>query len=213
MSDTPSRVNEETATMRARFIALSSLAVAGLSFSCAANADVVRCSDANGKTLYTDTACPAGAHAVGAIPVPQPCASDDCERRRERALMDARERVRAEKEQLAAYTADRHQREIEERRLDEARYEAELRSVQPAPVTADEVAYPVYPIAGFPSWCGKRCLKNHHPRFKIAGIRIHENRVVNDNVHAARHVGIEGRRRAPPTANRMVTSDLSPRNR
>jgi hypothetical protein len=148
-------MNEENAIMRAQLIALSVLAVAGLSG--AANADVVRCSDANGKTLYTDAACPAGAHAVGAISIPQSCASEDCERHRERDLMDARERLRAEKEQLATYTADRHQREIEERRLDESRYEAELRSVQAVPVTADEVVYPLYPLGGLASRCGRHC--------------------------------------------------------
>ncbi len=151
--------------MRMRLFALSVLAATGFLSHTAANAEVLRCSDAAGKTLYTDSARPAGMHAVGATSLPQACTTEDCDRRREREVAEARERIRAEKEELAIYTAARHQREIEDRRLDEARFEAGLRSAAAAPATAEDVVYPAYPVIGFPSRCGKHCLaplRHHH---------------------------------------------------
>jgi len=149
--------------MRARLIALSLLAAAGILPSAAANAEVFRCSDADGKTLYTDSACPAGMHAAVVGSIAQACVSEDCERRRESELAQANERVRVEKEQLAFYTADRRKREIEDRWVDEARYEAELRSMQSAPASPVEAVYPIYPaypVAGISSKCGRHCLKS-----------------------------------------------------
>ena len=158
--------------MRARLIEFFLLAAAGLLSYTTANADIIRCSGANGNTLYTDSSCPAGMHAVGVTSLPQTCATDDCERRREREGAEARERVRAEKEQLAAVTAERHKREIEDRWLDEARYEAELRSADAAQVATAEAVYPVYPVIGIPGRCGRHCLPNPQHR-----------RVGNDNRH------------------------------
>jgi hypothetical protein len=157
-------INEETAHMRVQFIAVCLLSAGGALFQAAANAEVTRCGDANGKTLYTDSACPAGMHAVRVTPVAQTCASEECERRREREIEGAHDRARAEKDQLAAYTTERYRRETEDRRLDEARYEAELRSMQTVPASSDEVVYPVYPIAGYPSRCGKHCFTPPRPR-------------------------------------------------
>jgi hypothetical protein len=151
--------------MPARLFALSLLAVAGVLMHATAHAEVLRCNDANGKTLYTDSACPAGMRAVRAAVIPQACTTEDCERRREREVALAHERVRAEKEQLAAFTAERHKREIEERWIDEARYEAELRSAAATPIEPAEVYYPAYPLYGYGGICGKRCIKNpprHH---------------------------------------------------
>lgn len=34
-------------------------------------ADVTRCTDAHGRVIYTDQACPAGAQQTGAVPVPE----------------------------------------------------------------------------------------------------------------------------------------------
>ena len=151
--------------MRMRLFALSLLVAAGFVSHTAANAEVLRCSDAAGRTLYTDSACPAGMHAAGATSLPQACTTEDCDRRREREIAEARDRLRAEKAELATYAAVRHQREMEDRRLDEARYEAELRSAAVVPVASEDAVYPVYPIVGFPSRCGKHCLaplRHHH---------------------------------------------------
>jgi hypothetical protein len=150
--------------MRTRLISFFLLAAAGLLSHSTANADILRCSDAKGSTLYTDSACPAGMRAVRATPLPQSCSTEDCERLRERDIEQARERLRAEKEQLAAYTAERHKRELEDRWLDEARYEAQLRSAAAVQASYDEAVYPVYPLVGIPARCGRHCLTNPHRR-------------------------------------------------
>ena len=174
--------------MRARLIAFFLLAAAGsLSYS-TANADIIRCSGANGNTLYTDSSCPAGMHAVGVTSLPQACATDDCEYRREREAAEARERVRAEKEQLAAVTAERHKREIEDRWLDEARYEAELRSAEAAQAATAEAAYPAYPVIGIPVRCGKHCLPNPH---RHVGNDNRHDHMKGGNQHAIRTAGNE----------------------
>ena len=150
--------------MREQLIAISLLAAVGLLSHTAANAGVMRCSDARGNTLYTDSACPAGMRAVDVSSFPQSCTTEDCDRRREREIDEARERLRAEKEELAAYAAERHRREIEDRWLDEVRYATELSSIQTARAPANEVVYPGYPIVGFPLRCGMHCLspRRHH---------------------------------------------------
>lgn len=175
--------------MRLLLIFLSLLVSAGALSHAAANAEVLRCGDASGKTLYTDSACPAGMHAVGVPALPQSCSSEECQRRREREFEAAHERVRAEKEQLAAYATERHRQEIEDRWIDLARYEAQLRSMQTIPASSDEVFYPAYPIAAFPSRCGKRCLAPrhhrvsqpvHHPAHRAAPEPRRASRVVRD---------------------------------
>jgi uncharacterized protein DUF4124 len=149
--------------MCVRLIALLLLTAASLLSQAQANADIIRCGDANGDTLFTDTACPPGMRNVGARSFAQTC-TEDCARRRERDLKEAQERLRAEKEELAAYTATRHKQEIEDRWLDEARYEAELRDGKAGQTASnDEGLYPVYPLIGFRS-CGLHCLAFPHHR-------------------------------------------------
>ncbi len=157
--------------MRVRLSTLFLLTAASLLSQATANADIVRCNDANGNTLYTDSACPAGTRVVGSTSFPQSCTTEDCERRRERDLKDAHERARAEKEQLAAYTAERHKREIEDRWLDEARYEAELRSVGARQASSDEGLYPAYSFVGTPWRCGAHCFAfPRHRHVALTGI-------------------------------------------
>jgi Domain of unknown function (DUF4124) len=157
--------------MRVRIIALFLLAAASLLSQATANADILRCNDANGNTLYTDSACPAGMRVVGSTSLPQSCTTEDCERSRERDLKEAYQRIRTEKEQLAAYAAERHKREIEDRWLDEVRYEAELRSGEAGQASSDQVLYPVYPLVGIPLRCGRHCLPfPQHRRFPVSGI-------------------------------------------
>ena len=143
-----------------RNIAALVLCMSGLLLTASAHADIFRCSNAEGKTLYTSFPCPDGMRTINAMPAPQSCGTDDCNQRRERELADARERARMEREQLAALTAERHRRGIEDQRLAEMRYEAELRN-EAASQAAEEAPYPVYAVGGYALRCsGPRCLNN-----------------------------------------------------
>jgi hypothetical protein len=171
--------------MRVRLIALLLLTTASLLSQAPANADIIRCNDANGKTLYTDSACPVGMRAVSVTSFPQSCTTEDCERRRESDLKEALERVRAEKEQLAAYSAERNKREIEDRWLDEARYEAELRDGKARQAASnDEGLYPVYPLTGFRRCC--LAFPHHWPRLLTR---------ISDIDHKNHHMKIPDERR------------------
>jgi hypothetical protein len=143
----------------------------------AAHAGVMRCSDATGNTLYTDAKCPDGMRSASVISLPQSCATNACELRREREVNEANERVRAEKQQLAAYTAERQQRELEYRWLDEARAEAASRQAMPAQTAADEPVYPAYPLFSVPVRCGTRCAAFASPhRRPLRGVGTVERR-------------------------------------
>lgn len=199
--------------MRVRLIALFLLAAASLLSQATANADIIRCNDANGNTLYTDSACPAGLRVVGSTSFPQSCTTEDCERRHERDLKEAHERVRAEKEQLAAYTAERHKREIEDRWLDEARYEADLRRGEARQVSSDEVLYSAYPLVGIPWRCGTHCFPfpqhRHLPLSRIGDIdHGHHHMKSPGDRRDARAAGNEPRhlQRSTATGRRTVPS-------
>jgi hypothetical protein len=144
--------------MRERLFATFLLAGACLLASFSAIAGVTRCTDTNGTTLYTDSTCPAGMRTSYIASFPPACSSEDCERRRERDLEEANVRVRAEKEQLAAYTAERRKRELEDRWMDDARYQRDLREAA-GPPSSEEPVYADYSIAGIPLRCGMRCRK------------------------------------------------------
>jgi hypothetical protein len=132
-----------------------------------ANNGIVRCIDEDGNALYTDSTCPAGMRAGGSLEMSQSCTSEECERRRELDLQEARERARAEKEQLDLYRTERHKREIEDRWLDEARYEAELRSKESLAGNSGEVLDTVV----MQSSCGARC--RTHAKIADADLRHH----------------------------------------
>lgn len=192
--------------MRARFISIFLLAAADLLLPANAHADIHRCNDANGNTLYTDSACPAGTRAVATTATPQACTTEECDRRRERELREANDRIRADKEELAAMTAERHKRESEERRLDEARYQAELRSAAATQVGPDEaVYYPAYPIVGYPVNCGRHCF----PRRRVGSVG-HKHDHMHDNMQGPRNhgdmraVGNDQQRARPATGARFI---------
>ena len=155
--------------MRERLIATFLLASAGLLANFSADAGVLRCTDSNGKTLYTDSVCPGGMRTSYLASLPQICATEDCERRRERELAEANVRVTADKEQLAAYTAERRKRELEDRWMDEARYQSELREAAGSRVSWDEPIYADYSTVGIPWRCGVQCKTFPHRR----GAQIH----------------------------------------
>lgn len=137
-----------------------------------ARADIFRCVAPDGNTLYSDAPCPRGATkgsnittAVGA------CSTVECIAQREQSAADARERLRADQEQLAIFADKRRRDDIEaakERaRLDELlwRQSAEARLA----VATNEAAYagpyplyyPIYPVYPVVRPCGWRCPKVH----------------------------------------------------
>lgn len=129
-----------------------------------ASADVYRCVGPDGKTLYGDSPCPSGAAekanittAVGA------CTTVECETKRQQETNDARDRLRAQKEELAELADKRRRSEIETERamLEELRWR---QSVDGKLATAaDDAAYPLY----YPTYpygpgirpCGQHCMK------------------------------------------------------
>jgi hypothetical protein len=137
----------------------------------AVHADVYRCIQPDGKTLYSDSPCPREAvqksNISAAIGL---CSTAECESRRQQAVEDARQRLRAEKEELAELTAKRHLAELETERarLDELRYRqaVETRLAAAADDAANAAAYPpyysVFPMSAGVRPCGSRCLKPHH---------------------------------------------------
>ena len=154
--------------MRLQNVLTFLLAFSGLLIAGAAHADIFRCSDAEGKTLYTNSPCPDRMRTVNTLPAAQACTTEECDQRRERELIDARGRARAEKEELAALSSERRQRDIEDQRWDEARYEAAL-AYAGGVQGANEVVYPVYAIGGYSIRCGSHCLNTvGHRRARIS---------------------------------------------
>ena len=138
----------------------------------AVRADIFRCQAANGKTLYSDAACPHGAvrsanitNAVGA------CGTTECVAQREQAAGYARARLRSEQEVLANLTEMRLRAELDAA-TERARLEGLIaRQSLAARLAADETAggtgyavyYPYYPVYPTARPCGSRCA-GLHPR-------------------------------------------------
>lgn len=156
--------------MRIPFLRMALLtAVATLPL--AAHADVYRCIQPDGKTLYSDSPCPRDAvqksNISAAIGL---CSTAECEAKRQQTVEEARARLRAEKEELAEFTARRHLAEVETERarLDELRLRQSMEnSLAAAANDAANAAaytpyYPVFPISDGVRRCGSHCLKPHH---------------------------------------------------
>ena len=158
--------------MLMRNLRLSVLTFAALAvLSTAASADVFRCIGPDGKTLYSDSPCPHDAvqksnitDAVGA------CNTAECESKRQQTVNDARDRLRAEKTELAEMTQKRMERErasFEEQRWRQAVESQMAASANQAALAAENpMYYPVYPgypivPAGRPCR-GNRCLTPDH---------------------------------------------------
>jgi hypothetical protein len=144
---------------------------AGLAaLSSIAQADIYRCVDPDGTTLYSDTPCARNAKAkaniteeVGA------CTTAQCEEQRRLQAEEARDRVRAEKDELNDAVAKRrqagvdyeHERALIEEQRSRKALEDRLAAMadQAAQATStpyyDYPGYPVYPIVGRP--CGRHC--------------------------------------------------------
>jgi hypothetical protein len=160
----------------------------------AARADIYRCSGVDGRVLYSDSPCPHGAAAKSNITTAVgACTTAECEAKRQQDALDARERLRAEKEELAERTSKRRQEDLEyerERaRLEELRWRQSVEARLAA--TADDAAnaaayapyYPVYP--GFQPTrpcrnCGRPQPRPHHPGSQLPdreqGVQLRMNR-------------------------------------
>ena len=143
--------------------------------STAVQADVFRCVGPDGKTLYSDSPCPHDTvrksnitDAVGA------CSTAECESKRQQTLNEARERLRAEKTELADMTQKRLEREraaFEEQRWRQA-VESQMaaNANQAAQAVGNPIYYPLYPgypiVPGGRPCRGDRCLppdRRAHP--------------------------------------------------
>jgi len=151
-----------------------------VALSSLAQADIYRCVDADGTTLYSDMPCARNAKAkaniteeVGACTTPQ------CEEQRRQQAEEARQRVRAEKDELNDAVAKRRQAGVDYERerilIEEQRSRKALEDRLAA--MADQAAqgtstpyydypgYPVYPIVGRP--CGRHCKPFPQPTHDI----------------------------------------------
>jgi hypothetical protein len=137
-----------------------------------AQADVYRCTVPDGKTLYSDAPCPRSAlHSSNITAAVGACSTAECMAQREQAAADARERLRAEREQLAEFADQRRRDEIdsakERARIDELLWRQSLEARLAA--AANEAAYapaypayyPIYPVYPLVRSCGWRCLAPH----------------------------------------------------
>jgi hypothetical protein len=135
-----------------------------------AHADIYRCVDGDGNTLYSDTPCSRNAKSTSNITEGVgACTTAQCEEQRRQQADEARQRVRAEKEELNALVNKRRETDAdyqrERARLDELRYRQALEDR--LATMADQAAqgmnnpysdypgYPVYPIVTRP--CGRHC--------------------------------------------------------
>ena len=113
------------------------VAASALLASSSAYADVFRCVDGAGRSVYIDRPCPSGSRAEDVITAAKVCGSADCLERGERKREEAQqERARVEREQMAALRAE------QERRL-RAQEEAQRREAERR---AREAAAPVQPV-------------------------------------------------------------------
>jgi len=151
--------------MLMRDLQLSVLTFATFAALCtAAQADVFRCVGPDGKTLYSDSPCPQDAvkksNITGAVGA---CNTAECESKRQQAVNEARERLRAEKSELADMTQKRMEREraaFEEQRWRQAIDSQIAASADQAAMAAgNPIYYPAYPVAAAGWPCrGPRCV-------------------------------------------------------
>jgi hypothetical protein len=137
-------------------------------------ADIYRCIAPDGGTLYSDSPCPREAvrksnitNDVGA------CNDAKCEAQRRAQADEARERLRAEKQELSEMALQRREANIQLERerlqLEALRYQHEIDErlagmANQSQEAAPPETYPVYP--GYPGVvvpCGAHCGKAHRP--------------------------------------------------
>jgi hypothetical protein len=122
-----------------------------------AHADIFRCVDGAGKSVYTDRPCPSGSRAADVITAAKVCGSADCLERREREQEQVRERARVERGQM-----EQTLRAEQERRMraeqEAQRREAELRAREAAAAPVQPEIEPGYLVHMSGLLCtGPRC--------------------------------------------------------
>jgi hypothetical protein len=140
-------------------------AACGLLAYSAAHADIFRCVDRTGRSLFTDRPCPPGSRTVDVTTAAKICGSDDCLQRAERATAQAQERRRLELEQLAALSAEQERRMRAEQEVQRLAAELSARDAAvPDPVAAAEpYIAPGYVIYLPPGTCvGSGCYRPPH---------------------------------------------------
>jgi hypothetical protein len=148
------------------------LLILGLA-ACSVQAEVFRCITPEGKTLYSDSACPPGSKAADISTDVGACADAQCREELERRTAAAQERLRQEKEALTAMTAERRKGEAEAlaqrvkleelRRLTaiDERLAAEAEAAAQPGVSYP--AYPWYPVAPCVGPCARPPIKPRPP--------------------------------------------------
>jgi outer membrane murein-binding lipoprotein Lpp len=147
-----------------------------------ARADIYRCIAPDGKTLYGDAPCPRGAvHNSNITTAVGACTTAECAAKREQLAGKARERLRAEQEQLAQFTDRRQRNEIaaenERARLDTLLWrqsvDARLAVMANEPGNAIAYApyYPIYPVYPILKPCGWRCGGLHQRAVNTGPVR------------------------------------------
>jgi hypothetical protein len=142
----------------------------------------------DGKTLYGDAPCPREAvHKANITTAVGACTTAECAAQREQLAGQARERLRAEQDQLAEFADRRQRNEIaadkERARLETLAWrqsvEATLAAMGNEPANTIAYApyysiypvYPVYPVHRMVKPCGWRCFGLHSRTANTAPIR------------------------------------------
>ena len=192
--------------MRIRKIVTFLLVFSSLLIAGTVHADIFRCNDADGKTLYTNFPCPGGTRTINTLPAQQACTTAECDQRRERELTEARDRARAEKEELAALAREHRRRDIDEQRWDEARYAAASGDAQTGQGVADEAGYPVYAIGGYPARCRTHCLNTvGHRRVPIGA-----HAPGNHDDHHGKGSGVRSSAHTAGNERRLASNVITP---
>jgi hypothetical protein len=133
-----------------------------------AEAQVFRCVTAEGRTLYSDSACPSGSKGTDISTHVGECTDEQCRTERERRTLAAQEQLLRDREALATMTDQRRKAEadaLEElRRLTaiDARLAAEAEAAA-QPYTSWPV-YPWFPAAPCVGPCARPPIKPDPPR-------------------------------------------------
>jgi len=133
---------------------LTRLAIlAGLALPLAATADIYRCVGVDGRTTYSDSACPRSATATNVTGQVQACTTPECEARREQARASAKARLaedrlaarQMQEQRLKAEAADLDRRiKLEALRRQTALDVAPQQDV--SGIYAPAYPYPAYPL-------------------------------------------------------------------
>ena len=161
------------------------LLVAGLSLvHGVAHADIFRCVDQDGKTLFSDSPCPQGMRTTDVTSDPPVCAKEECAQREGLRREDAERQRELEDRFAASRRIESLEREIENLRS------AQSTPAQSAPIeeVVEQPIYPTYIIPLVRGGCnGRACLeRGYRPPHNHDGDCDHRN---HDVGHSGHHPG------------------------